>query len=105
MQFLANHAAQRGFDWDRVGYGGNFGAGFSSYETFVAVSPTIGYRFTELGFAKELVLQLDATNLTDKEYFSTIDSNGFVERDPNGTAQTLLRGAPQQFFATLKVGF
>jgi iron complex outermembrane receptor protein len=54
---------------------------------------------------EELVVQIDATNLTDEEYFSTIDSNGFVNSDPNGTAQTLLLGAPRQFFLSLKARF
>ncbi len=39
--------AQTGFSWDRVVLGGNFGAGFSSRESSVAVSPTIGYRINE----------------------------------------------------------
>ena len=64
-----------------------------------------GYRFTSLGAIEELVMQADVTNVTDKEYFSTIDSNGFVNSDPNGTAQTLLRGAPRQFFLSLKARF
>jgi iron complex outermembrane receptor protein len=51
------------------------------------------------------VVQADATNVTDEEYFSTIDSNGFVVSDPTGTAQTLLLGAPRQFFVSLKARF
>ncbi len=39
--------AQKGFSWDRVVFGGNFGMGFSSYESLVALSPSVGYRFTE----------------------------------------------------------
>ncbi len=65
----------------------------------------VGYRFTNLGVLGELVLQADATNVTDEEYFSTIDSNGFVNADPNGTTQTLLRGAPRQFFVSAKARF
>lgn len=65
----------------------------------------VGYRFKGLGVVEELVLQADATNVTDKEYFSTIDSNGFVNADPNGTAQTLLLGAPRQFFVSAKARF
>ncbi len=47
-------------------------------------------------------MQLNATNLFDKKYVGTIGSGGFVN---SGDAQTLLVGAPQQFFATLKTGF
>jgi iron complex outermembrane receptor protein len=54
---------------------------------------------------EEFVIQADATNLTDEYYFSTIDSNGFVVSDPNGTAQTLLAGAPRQYFVSLKARF
>ena len=43
-----NHVkAQGGFSWDRVVFGGNFGAGFSSNESLIALSPSVGYRFTE----------------------------------------------------------
>jgi iron complex outermembrane receptor protein len=45
------------------------------------------------------------TNLADKEYISTVGSNGFVESDPNGSFQTLLRGAPRQFFFSAKARF
>jgi iron complex outermembrane receptor protein len=44
---------------------------------------------------------LNVTNLFDKQYISTIGTNGFQASDPNGTAQTLLTGAPRQFFLTL----
>jgi iron complex outermembrane receptor protein len=74
-------------------------------DSYALLNASLGYRFTDLGAVKELAFQLDATNLTDKKYFSTIGSNGFKERDPAGTAQTLLRGAPRQFFATAKVRF
>lgn len=39
--------AQKSFSWDRVVFGGNFGMGFSKYESLVALSPSAGYRFTE----------------------------------------------------------
>jgi iron complex outermembrane receptor protein len=49
-----------------------------------------------------LELQFNATNLLDKKYVSTVGSNGFGN---SGDNQTLLAGAPQQFFVTLKAGF
>lgn len=64
-----------------------------------------GYRIKGLGVVEELVLQVDVNNATDKEYISTIDSNGFTNADPNGTMQTLLGGAPRQFFVTAKARF
>lgn len=39
--------AQKRFAWNRVVFGGNFGASFGTYESLVALSPSVGYRFTE----------------------------------------------------------
>ncbi|MBJ7443786.1 MAG: TonB-dependent receptor [Sphingobium sp.] len=61
------------------------------------VDASLGYRFTD-----KLEVQFNATNLFDKRYVGTIGSGGFGN---SGDAQTLLVGAPQQFFATLKAGF
>ena len=65
------------------------------------VDATLGYRF-DIGGRAPLEVQLNATNLFDKRYVSTIGSNGFGN---SGDNQTLLAGAPQQFFVTLKAGF
>ena len=62
---------------------------------------TLGYRF-DIGQRSPLEIQLNATNLLNKKYLATIGSNGFGNRGDN---QTLLAGAPQQFFVTLKAGF
>lgn len=67
----------------------------------VLIDATLGYRF-DAGLRAPIELQLNATNLLDKKYVSTIGSNGFGN---SGDNQTLLAGAPQQFFATVKVGF
>ncbi|CDG81474.1 TonB-dependent receptor [Janthinobacterium agaricidamnosum] len=60
-----------------------------------------GYKFKTVGAFKEVSLQLNVSNLFDKQYFSTIGSNGFQASDPNGTFATLLAGAPRQVFLTL----
>lgn len=65
------------------------------------VDATLGYRFDISGL-KKAEIQLNATNLFDKQYVSTIGSNGFGN---SGDNQTLLAGAPRQFLASLKVGF
>ncbi len=65
------------------------------------VDATLGYRFDIAGLRKAEV-QFNVTNLFDKQYVSTLGSNGFGN---SGDNQTLLAGAPQQFLATLKVGF
>lgn len=70
-----------------------------SYTLFNA---SAGYRFGQIGALNELTLQFDATNLFDKKYIATLNSNGFVESDLAGTAQTLLPGAPRQWFLSLK---
>ncbi|MDI1296566.1 MAG: TonB-dependent receptor, partial [bacterium] len=63
----------------------------------VIVDATLGYRFTD-----KIEVQLNATNLFDKQYIGTIGSGGFSN---SGDGQTLLVGAPQQVFVTLKAGF
>lgn len=65
------------------------------------VDATIGYRL-DIGQRQPLELQLNAVNLFDKRYVSTIGSNGFGF---SGDNQTLLAAAPRQVFATLKAGF
>jgi iron complex outermembrane receptor protein len=84
--------------------GGNYmSKRFYSYTNDVSVpgrvimDASIGYRLTD-----KIEVQLNASNLFDKKYVSTIGSGGFGN---SGDAQTLLIGAPQQFFATLKAGF
>lgn len=76
-----------------------------SVDAYTLVNATVGYRFTDLGFVKDLTLQGSVTNATDELYISTIGSNGFVNSDPTGTTQTLLVGAPQQYFVTLRARF
>jgi len=61
-----------------------------------------GYRFEGDGWSKGLEVQVNATNLTDKKYVSTIGSNGFGYA---GDSQTLLAGAPRQVFVTVRKGF
>ncbi|MEY4159391.1 MAG: hypothetical protein RLZZ136_12 [Pseudomonadota bacterium] len=64
------------------------------------VDATLGYRLN-LGNDHKVELQLNATNLFGLNYVSTIGSNGFGN---SGDNQTLLAGAPRQFFVTLKTG-
>lgn len=64
----------------------------------VLADATIGYRFGE---EKRFEIQLNASNLFDKDYIGTINSAGTGN---SGDRQTLLVGAPQQFFVTLKAG-
>lgn len=68
---------------------------------FVIFDATIGYRF-ETGALRGFSIEGTATNLFDKDYVSTIGTNGFANR---GDSQTLLTGAPQQFFVSVKTEF
>ncbi|WP_028103889.1 TonB-dependent receptor [Pseudoduganella violaceinigra] len=61
-----------------------------------------GYKLPAGGMFKELVLQLNVSNLFDKRYFATIGSNGFVASDAMGTFATLQGGAPRQFFISIR---
>jgi iron complex outermembrane recepter protein len=98
--------------YDSDSFFGRIGANYMSKRYFnylndrsvssrVLFDATLGYRF-DMGMRTPIELQLNATNLLDKKYVSTIGSNGFGN---SGDNQTLLAGAPQQFFATVKVGF
>jgi iron complex outermembrane receptor protein len=59
----------------------------------------------DLGFGKDLKVSLTLSNLLDKKYIGTIDSNGFTESDPHGTFTTLLTGAPRQAFLSVDMSF
>ncbi len=67
----------------------------------VIVDATLGYTFGGDGFLKGFAIEGSVTNLTDKTYISTIGSNGYTA---SGDNQTLLAGAPRQFFVTLRRG-
>jgi len=69
--------------------------------SFWLANLSAGYKMKNLGFVKDLSLQVNVTNLFDKQYISAIGTNGFQASDPSGTAQTLLTGAPRQLFITL----
>jgi iron complex outermembrane receptor protein len=51
---------------------------------------------------RPIELQVNATNLFDVKYVSTMGTNGFGF---SGDAQTLMVGAPRAVFGTIKAGF
>ena len=75
------------------------GDGRGSVPGRLIADATVGYRFGDEG---QYEIQLNASNLFDKDYVGTINSAGTGN---SGDRQTLLVAAPQQFFATLKAGF
>ncbi len=106
------HLLRGELSYDSDSFFGRIGANYMSKRFFtylndqsvpsrVLVDATIGYRF-DVGARAPVEIQLNATNLLDKKYVATIGSNGFGN---SGDNQTLLAGSPQQFFATVKVGF
>ncbi len=67
------------------------------------VDGKIGYAFTsENPWLNGLGIEGSVTNLTDKRYVATVGSNGYGFAGDN---QTLLAGAPRQWFVTVRKGF
>jgi iron complex outermembrane receptor protein len=95
-RFDANYTAKRYYTYTND----------NAAPSYALYNATLGYRFIEGGndtrVLKSLSVQLDVTNLLDKQYIATIGSNGFVNSDPTGSFQTLLTGAPRQVFVALK---
>ena len=74
-----------------------------SVEGRVLVDALIGFRLqSDNRLLDGLAIEGTVTNLFDEEYVGTIGSNGFGFAGDN---QTLLAGAPQQFFVTLRKDF
>lgn len=105
------HLLKGELTYDLGGFNARVGANYMSKRYFtytndqsvggrVLVDATLGYKF-DLG-GHDLEIQANATNLFDKKYVSTIGTNGFGN---SGDNMTLMVGAPQQFFVTLKAGF
>ncbi len=58
----------------------------------------VGYKTRNVGMFKEVRAQLNVNNLFNKQYFSSMGTNGYGYSDPNGTTQTLQAGAPRMAF-------
>lgn len=105
------HMVKADLAWDpKSGPFGRIGATYMSKRFFTytndqsvgartLVDATIGWRFGSEGWARGLALQGSVTNLFDRKYVATIGSNGFGN---SGDNQTLLAGAPRQWFITLR---
>jgi iron complex outermembrane receptor protein len=66
------------------------------------VDASLGYRVKTPFSDRPIELQVNATNLFDVKYVSTMGTNGFGF---SGDAQTLMVGAPRAVFGTIKAGF
>ncbi|MDB5393892.1 MAG: hypothetical protein JWM91_1398 [Rhodospirillales bacterium] len=91
-----NYFARRYYTYTNDNYAG----------AYAVANLGIGYRIEQpFDYIRELDIQVNVNNLFDRKYISTIGSNGFVNSDPNGTAQTLLTAAPREAFANVTVKF
>ncbi|WP_045767129.1 TonB-dependent receptor [Xanthomonas albilineans] len=77
----------------------------SSVPSYWRFDLSAGYDFGQVGMFQNLGLSANVTNLFDKRYFATTGTNGYVVSDPNGYNQTLMAGAPRQFFVTFNGKF
>jgi iron complex outermembrane recepter protein len=70
---------------------------------YTLVELSAGYRVNEGPvWLRGTEVQFNVTNLTDEQYISTTGSNGFGN---SGDSQTLLPGAPREFFVTVRKSF
>lgn len=103
--------------YDQAGFFGKLSVSYTdkryyTYENIGGQVPSttvadlaLGYRFAEEGWGKGLEVQLNVTNLTDKDYISTIGSGGFVNNDATGEAMTVLPAPPRQVYLSVKKRF
>jgi len=66
------------------------------------VDASLGYRVKTPFSDRPIELQVNATNLFDVKYVSTVGTNGFGF---SGDNQTLMVGSPRAVFGTIKAGF
>jgi iron complex outermembrane receptor protein len=104
--------------FDQAGFYGKLsiaytGERYYTYENIGGLAPsttvadlTAGYKFDDANaWTRGLEIQVNVTNLADKDYVSTIGSGGFVNNDIGGNAQTVLTAPPRQVYVTLKKAF
>lgn len=74
-------------------------------DAYFLMNAATGYRQKHAFGLEEFSAQINVTNLLDKKYFSTVNSNGTYASDPTGATNTLLVGAPRQIFMTVSGKF
>ncbi len=83
---------------DLVTYDGRTVAGGGYAPAYAVADLNARYRFGPYGRLRALDVQVNANNLFDRRYVSTVGTNGFTTA---GDYATLLTGAPRQLFVTL----
>lgn len=104
-------------DYNKHGLFGHVGADYQSVRYFTYSNDgSVGGRFLtefgggygreEIGALKELKLQLNVTNLTNSQYYSSVGTNGFSVSDPlSVNNNTLQVGSPRAIQGTLSARF
>lgn len=77
----------------------------SAVPSYWVADAGIAYDFGAVSAFKGLSVGLNVTNLFDKHYFASTGTNGYVASDPQGYNQTLMAGAPRQYFVNLNAQF
>lgn len=72
---------------------------------FTAFDLGVGYDLGPIGFARDVRLSLNVTNLTGKRYASNLDPSAFTPTDPQGNDYVFHASAPRQMFANLDLRF
>ncbi|AHI25555.1 heme receptor [Komagataeibacter xylinus] len=65
----------------------------------------MGHYNKHLSFMHNVTFAFNIYNITDTKYASTVGQNGFLMSDPKGQNQSILLGAPRQFFGSVKADF
>ncbi|MFT8542401.1 TonB-dependent receptor domain-containing protein [Acetobacter sp.] len=65
----------------------------------------IGQYHKGLEFMKHAVVSFNVYNIANIKYAATVGQNGFLMSDPNGQNQSILLGAPRQFFGSIQIDF
>ncbi|MGO4556382.1 TonB-dependent receptor, partial [Stenotrophomonas sp. 2YAF22] len=76
-----------------------------SVPSYWLINASVAYDMGKLGPAQNLTLALNLTNLADKQYLATINTNGTYAADPTRSLATMQVGAPRQVMATATVRF
>lgn len=77
----------------------------SAVPSYWVANAGIAYDFGAVSVFKALSVGANVTNLFDKRYFASTGTNGYVANDPDGYNQTLMAGAPRQYFVNLNAQF
>ena len=77
----------------------------SSVPSYWVVDAGLAYDFGDMSGFKGVSIGFNVTNLFDKRYFASTGTNGYVASDPLGYNQTLMAGAPRQYFVNLNAHF